>query len=344
MKPVGARPAWPYPAPGLHRPRCPGALGRRGAALRRRQSGCGRCGVDRRHRRDRLRLEIAASGTHRRCHARPRPDPSGPRADQHRQDPSGDRADAGPRLRHDRPAAAAAGARDLRSRRRRGRRARRRADHRRGEDRPAEAPRYCVCTVEAMPLDREVEFLAVDEIQLVRRSRARPRLHRPAAARARPRRDHVARRRHDARRCSQRLLPGAEIVPRPRLSTADLCRPRSKLTRLPPRIGRRRVLRRGGLRHRRADPPPARRRRGGDGRALARAPATPRSRSIQSGEVDFLVATDAIGMGLNMDVDHVAFASLRKFDGRAVARSARRRDRARSPAAPAAYRATARSA
>ena len=41
-----------------------------------------------------------------------------------------------------------------------------RPDHRRGEDRPAPTPRYFVCTVEAMPLDREVEFLAVDEIQL----------------------------------------------------------------------------------------------------------------------------------------------------------------------------------
>ena len=47
----------------------------------------------------------------------------------------------------------------------------------------------------------------------------------------------------------------------------------------------------------------------------------PRTRNAQvalyqSGEVDFLVATDAIGMGLNMDVDHVAFAGLRKFDGK----------------------------
>ena len=47
---------------------------------------------------------------------------------------------------------------------------------------------------------------------------------------------------------------------------------------------------------------------------------SPRTRNAQvalyqSGEVDFLVATDAIGMGLNMDVDHVAFAGLRKFDG-----------------------------
>ena len=36
---------------------------------------------------------------------------------------------------------------------------------------------------------------------------------------------------------------------------------------------------------------------------------------FQNGDVDYLVATDAIGMGLNLDVDHVAFASDRKYDG-----------------------------
>ena len=62
-----------------------------------------------------------------------------------------------------------------------------------------------------------------------------------------------------------------------------------------------------------------RRQRGGA--AVVMGSLSPRTRNaqvalFQSGEVDFLVATDAIGMGLNMDVDHVAFAGLRKFDGR----------------------------
>jgi ATP-dependent RNA helicase SUPV3L1/SUV3 len=56
---------------------------------------------------------------------------------------------------------------------------------------------------------------------------------------------------------------------------------------------------------------------------------------FQSGEVDYLVATDAIGMGLNMDVNHVWFASLRKYDGRSSGRCAMSSWR-RSPAAPAA--------
>ena len=50
---------------------------------------------------------------------------------------------------------------------------------------------------------------------------------------------------------------------------------------------------------------------------------SPRTRNAQvqlyqSGDVDFLVATDAIGMGINMDVDHVAFSSLEKFDGAGI--------------------------
>src|SRR5260370_13761764 len=62
-----------------------------------------------------------------------------------------------------------------------------------------------------------------------------------------------------------------------------------------------------------------RRQRGGA--AVVMGSLSPRTRNaqvalFQSGEVDFLVATDAIGMGLNMDVDHVAFARQRKFDGR----------------------------
>ena len=61
-----------------------------------------------------------------------------------------------------------------------------------------------------------------------------------------------------------------------------------------------------------------RRQRGGA--AVVLGALSPRTRNAQvelyqSGEVDYLVATDAIGMGLNLDVDHVAFASDRKFDG-----------------------------
>jgi ATP-dependent RNA helicase SUPV3L1/SUV3 len=174
-------------------------------------------------------------------------------------------------------------------------------------------PAYWVCTVEAMPLERRVEFIAVDEIQLC----------------GDPERGHVfTNRLLHARGSSEtmfmgaatvaplirRLVPGVEIQSRERLSklTYDGSK---KLTRLP---------RRSAIVAFSADQVYAiaeliRRQRGGA--AVVMGSLSPRTRNaqvalFQSGEVDFLVATDAIGMGLNMDVDHVAFAGLRKFDGR----------------------------
>ncbi|MFC3068937.1 helicase-related protein [Phenylobacterium soli] len=174
-------------------------------------------------------------------------------------------------------------------------------------------PQYFICTVEAMPLSREVEFLAVDEIQLC----------------ADPERGHVfTHRLLHARGTAEtmllgaatmaplirRLLPHAEIVTRERFSSLTYSGPK-KLTRLP---------RRSAVVAFSADQVYAiaeliRRQRGGA--AVVMGSLSPRTRNAQvelyqSGEVDFLVATDAIGMGLNMDVDHVAFAGVRKFDGR----------------------------
>ena len=173
-------------------------------------------------------------------------------------------------------------------------------------------PQYFVCTVEAMPLNREVEFLAVDEIQLC----------------ADPERGHVfTHRLLHARGKSEtmllgagtmapligRLLPHAEIVSRERFSSL-LYTGQKKLTRLPRRsaivaFSAEAVYGIAEL---------IRRQRGGA--AVVMGSLSPRTRNAQvalyqSGEVDFLVATDAIGMGLNMDVDHVAFARIVKFDG-----------------------------
>jgi ATP-dependent RNA helicase SUPV3L1/SUV3 len=110
------------------------------------------------------------------------------------------------------------------------------------------------------------------------------------------------------------LVPDAEIIGRPRFSTLSYAGAKKLVAPAPP-LGDRRLLGRGSLCRRRGAAAAARRRGGGDGRAL------PRTRNaqvamFQAGEVDYLVATDAIGMGLNMDVNHVAFASLSKFDGR----------------------------
>src|SRR6202012_4232681 len=172
---------------------------------------------------------------------------------------------------------------------------------------------YFVCTVEAMPLNREVEFLAVDEIQLC----------------ADPERGHVfthrllhARGRHETMFLGastiapliRRLLPDAEFVTRERFSSLTYAGSK-KLTRLP----RRSAVVAFSTENVYAIAELIRRQRGGA--AVVMGALAPRTRNAQvalyqSGEVDFLVATDAIGMGLNMDVDHVAFAGLRKFDGK----------------------------
>jgi ATP-dependent RNA helicase SUPV3L1/SUV3 len=163
-----------------------------------------------------------------------------------------------------------------------------------------------------MPLDRRVEFLAVDEIQLC----------------ADPDRGHVFTDRllhargmvetmflgaETIRRLLKRLVPEAEIETRPRLSELSYAGP-VKLGRLPPRSAI--VAFSGAEVYAIAEA--VRRRRGGCAVVMGR--LSPRTRNAQVAlyqdkEVDFLVATDAIGMGLNMDVDHVAFAGLSKFDG-----------------------------
>ncbi|MFJ6023232.1 helicase-related protein [Brevundimonas sp. NPDC092305] len=172
---------------------------------------------------------------------------------------------------------------------------------------------YFVCTVEAMPLERQVEFLAVDEIQLA----------------ADPERGHVftqrllhARGRYETmflgagtmERLVRARVPDVEIVERPRLSQLTYAGSK-KLTRLP----RRSAIVAFSTEQVYAIAELIRRQRGGA--AVVMGSLSPRTRNaqvelFQSGEVDFLVATDAIGMGLNMEVDHVAFAGLRKFDGR----------------------------
>jgi len=140
---------------------------------------------------------------------------------------------------------------------------------------------YFVCTVEAMPLSREVEFLAVDEIQLCADpERGHVFTHRLLHARGRS--ETMLMGSLSMAPLIRRLLPDAEIVSRERFSTLSYAGAK-KLTRLPRRTA---VV------------------------------AFSADELYQSGEVDFLVATDAIGMGLNMDVDHVAFAGLQKFDGR----------------------------
>ncbi len=176
---------------------------------------------------------------------------------------------------------------------------------------PADA-RWFACTVEAMPLDRAAEFVAVDEIQLCADA-DRGHIFTDRLLHARGLVETMFLGAETIRPLLQRLVPQAEIETRPRLSQLRFAGP-EKLVRLPPRtavvaFSAQEVYAIAEL---------IRRRRGGCAVVMGR--LSPRTRNAQVAlyqdkEVDFLVATDAIGMGLNMDVDHVAFARLGKFDG-----------------------------
>ncbi|MCH9020559.1 MAG: hypothetical protein IIA73_09375 [Proteobacteria bacterium] len=176
-------------------------------------------------------------------------------------------------------------------------------------------PRYFVCTVEAMPLDRPVDFLAVDEIQLADDGE-RGHVFTDRLLNARGLEETMFLGADTIRRLVRRLAPDMAFISRPRLSRLDYAGPK-KLTRLPPRSAV--VTFSANDVYALADV--LRRQRGGA--AVVLGALSPRTRNAQvalyqGGDVDYMVATDAIGMGLNMDVDHVAFAALRKFDGRGL--------------------------
>ncbi|GKQ56089.1 helicase-related protein [Bradyrhizobium sp. Ce-3] len=174
------------------------------------------------------------------------------------------------------------------------------------------APRFWVSTVEAMPRDLDVSFLAVDEIQIAA-DLERGHVFTDRILNRRGRDETLLLGAATMRPMIERLLPGASIVTRPRLSQLEFAGDR-KITRQP---------RRTAIVAFSADEVYAiaeliRRQHGGA--AVVLGSLSPRTRNaqvamFQNGDVDYLVATDAVGMGLNLDVDHVAFASDRKYDG-----------------------------
>ena len=163
-----------------------------------------------------------------------------------------------------------------------------------------------------MPRDLDVAFLAIDEVQLGA-DLERGHVFTDRMLHRRGREETLVLGAATVRPMVERLLPGAHVVTRPRLSTLSFAGEK-KLTRLP----RRSAIVAFSAEEVYAIAELIRRQRGGA--AVVLGALSPRTRNAQvalyqSGDVDYLVATDAIGMGLNLDVDHVAFASDRKFDG-----------------------------
>ena len=172
---------------------------------------------------------------------------------------------------------------------------------------------YWICTVEAMPEGMGCDFVAIDEIQLC----------------ADPERGHVFTDRllrmrglHETlflgsdtmRGPINALVKGCEFIRRERMSQLGYLGSK-KISRMPARS----AIVGFSVDNVYAIAELIRRTKGGA--AVVMGALSPRTRNAQvdlyqNGEVDYLVATDAIGMGLNLDIDHVAFSSLTKFDGR----------------------------
>jgi len=172
--------------------------------------------------------------------------------------------------------------------------------------------RFSVCTVEAMPRETKASFVAIDEVQLAG-DLERGHIFTDRILHLRGRDETLLLGAATMRPILEKLLPGITVVERPRLSQLFYAG-QKKITRLPQRTA---------IVAFSADEVYAiaeliRRQRGGA--AVVLGALSPRTRNsqvelYQNGDVEYLVATDAIGMGLNLDVDHVAFAQDRKFDG-----------------------------
>ncbi|RFB74976.1 helicase-related protein [Methylovirgula sp. 4M-Z18] len=173
-------------------------------------------------------------------------------------------------------------------------------------------PSYWIATVEAMPRDLDVAFLAIDEVQLGA-DLDRGHVFTDRVLNRRGREETLLIGSGTMERVLRELIPGVNIISRPRLSTLSFAGDR-KLSRLPSRSG----IVAFSAEDVYAIAEFIRRQRGGA--AVVLGALSPRTRNaqvdmFQNGDVDYIVATDAIGMGLNLDVDHIAFASDRKFDG-----------------------------
>ena len=185
--------------------------------------------------------------------------------------------------------------------------------------------RWFLCTAESMPIGggmfagtdnqklKDVAFVGIDEAQLGA-DPERGHVFTDRLLRARGREETMILGSEALRPVVKKLVPDAEIVGRPRFSTLSYVGAK-KISRLPKRS----AIVAFSAEEVYAVAEMLRRLRGGA--AVVMGALSPRTRNaqvamFQAGEVDYLVATDAIGMGLNMDVAHVAFASLSKFDGR----------------------------
>lgn len=172
---------------------------------------------------------------------------------------------------------------------------------------------YWVCTVEAMPLDIGADFVAIDEIQLCA-DLDRGHVFTDRLLRARGLHETLFLGAETMRQAIVGLVPGVQFLKRERFSELTYTGSK-KISRMPERS----AIVGFSVENVYAIAELIRRTKGGC--AVVMGALSPRTRNAQvalyqNGDVDYLVATDAIGMGLNLDIKHIAFASTAKFDGR----------------------------
>jgi ATP-dependent RNA helicase SUPV3L1/SUV3 len=172
---------------------------------------------------------------------------------------------------------------------------------------------YWVCTVEAMPQEIGADFVAIDEIQLCA-DPERGHIFTDRLLHARGLNDTLFLGAETMRGVIAALVPGCQMLRRERYSQLVYSGSK-KISRMPSRS----AIVGFSVENLYAMAELLRRQKGGA--AVVMGALSPRTRNAQvdlyqNGDVDVLVATDAIGMGLNLDINHVAFAGMRKFDGR----------------------------
>lgn len=183
-----------------------------------------------------------------------------------------------------------------------------------GEERIVpERTQYWVCTTEAMPLEIGADFVAVDEIQLCADA-DRGHVFTDRLLRARGLNETLFLGSDTMRGAIAGLVPHVTFLKRDRMSTLTYTGSK-KISRMPPRS----AIVGFSVENVYAIAELIRRQKGGC--AVVMGALSPRTRNAQvalyqNGDVDYLVATDAIGMGLNLDIKHAAFSATAKFDGR----------------------------
>ncbi len=176
---------------------------------------------------------------------------------------------------------------------------------------PKNAVYFC-CTIEAMPINKKVEFIGIDEVQIAS-DFERGYIFTDRILNSRGTKETVFLGAETISSKLKVLVPEIKIEGRPRLSSLSYIG-RKKVTRIKKRSAI--VAFSAAEVYTIADV--IRKQLGGS--SIVMGALSPRTRNSQvemyeNGDVDYLVATDAIGMGLNLKIDHVSFASIRKFDG-----------------------------